>query len=113
MCVHCGVRPVNRPRQLCYRDYYTPAVRERYPDSGSKYARRGSGTTSGVRPLAPSPTAAGIGSEAKIAVMAERARLGLALYHPSDATDSGAVVEDCGQAWRGREPRVRRAAKLG
>ncbi len=31
LCRHCNRRPVNRPRGLCFRHYYDPAVRALYP----------------------------------------------------------------------------------
>lgn len=30
VCRHCNCRKVNRPRGLCWRCYYTPAVRAMY-----------------------------------------------------------------------------------
>lgn len=38
-CRHCGHALVTRPLGLCWRCYYVPGVRERYP-STSKYAKR-------------------------------------------------------------------------
>ncbi len=84
LCRHCNRVPSNRPRGLCWSCYYTPGVRELYP-STSKFARRGVGDRNGRVPLAPEPTSALPGTPEKVAVLEERARLGLALWHPLDA----------------------------
>ena len=84
MCRHCGVARSNRPRGLCWACYYAPGVRDRYP-STSKFARRGVGNFNGLGDLPPAPTLAVPGSPEKVAVLEERARLGLALWHPLDA----------------------------
>jgi hypothetical protein len=55
-----------------------------YP-STSKYARRGVGDFNGQTKLATQPTKALPGSEEKVAILAERARLGQSLWHPQDA----------------------------
>ncbi len=34
ICRHCHRKKVNRPRGLCWRCYYRPGVRERYPPIG-------------------------------------------------------------------------------
>jgi hypothetical protein len=59
-------------------------VRDQYP-STSKFARRGVSDFCGQASLAAQPTSAAPGSEEKVAVLAERARLGLSLWHPHDA----------------------------
>jgi hypothetical protein len=59
-------------------------VREKYP-STSKFAHRGIDDFNGQVCLPPEPTAALPGSPEKVAVLEERARLGLALWHPADA----------------------------
>jgi hypothetical protein len=74
----------NRPRGLCWSCYYTPGVREQYP-STSKFARRGVGDFNGEAKLPPQPTSALPGTPEKVAVLEQRARLGLALWHPLDA----------------------------
>jgi hypothetical protein len=66
-------------------------VRDQYP-STSKYARRGVSDFNGRTAQAAQPTNALPGSPEKVAVLAERARLGLSLWHPLDARLSGAVV---------------------
>jgi hypothetical protein len=85
LCRHCRVRPVNRPRGLCWGCYYTPAIRERYP-STSKFARRGTGNIKGSAPLPQVPTAALPGTPEKVAALADRAKNGQTLWHPLDAT---------------------------
>jgi hypothetical protein len=83
MCRHCNKVKSNRPRGLCWSCYYTPGVREKFP-STSKFARRGVSDFCGKARL-PEPTAATPGSAEKVAILAERARLGLSLWHPLDA----------------------------
>jgi hypothetical protein len=84
MCRHCQRVRSNRPRGLCWSCYYKPGVREKYP-STSKYARRGVSDFNGGTVTAVQPTAAAPGTPEKVAVLEERARLGLSLWHPFDA----------------------------
>jgi hypothetical protein len=84
LCRHCNRVQSNRPRGLCWSCYYTPGVRDQYP-STSKFARRGVGDFNGVARLAPEPTSAPPGSAEKVAILEQRARLGLSLWHPHDA----------------------------
>lgn len=84
LCRHCSrVRP-SRPRGLCWSCYYTPGVRDQYP-STSKFARRGLEDFNGRVPLPPFPTAAMPGTPEKVAVLEERARMRVSLWHPLDA----------------------------
>jgi hypothetical protein len=55
-----------------------------YP-STSKFARRGVGDFNGAAQPAARPTEALPGSPEKVAILEQRARLGLALWHPLDA----------------------------
>jgi hypothetical protein len=84
LCRHCQRVQSNRPRGLCWSCYYKPGVRDLYP-STSKFARRGVGDFNGESSVAAEPTEALPGSPEKVAVLEERARLGLALWHPLDA----------------------------
>ena len=84
MCRHCQRVKSNRPRGLCWSCYYSPGVREKYP-STSKFARRGVSDFNGQTSLAARPTSAPPGSAEKVAILEERARLGLSLWHPHDA----------------------------
>ena len=84
MCRHCQRVRSNRPRGLCWSCYYTPGLREKYP-STSKFARRGVGDFNGRTATAARPTDAVPGTAEKVAVLEERARLGLSLWHPHDA----------------------------
>ena len=84
ICRHCQKVRSNRPRGLCWSCYYRPGVREQYP-STSKYARRGVSDFNGQTNVAAKPTEALPGSEAKVNILMERARLGLSLWHPHDA----------------------------
>jgi hypothetical protein len=58
-------------------------VREKYP-STSKFARRGVSDFNGRPAVAAQATAAAPGTAEKVAVLEERARLGLSLWHPLD-----------------------------
>ena len=91
MCRHCERVKSNRPRGLCWSCYYRPGVRDLYP-STSKFARRGVGDFNGTAKLAALPTDALPGTPEKVAILEQRARLGLALWHPRDAPMD---VESC------------------
>ena len=84
LCRHCRRTRVNRPRGLCWTCYYTPGLRERYPPI-SKFGRRGLGNFHASLPLPPRPTLALPGTTEKVAVLEERARRHLQLWHPRDA----------------------------
>lgn len=85
LCRHCQKVRSNRPRGLCWSCYYRPGVREQYP-STSKFARRGVNDFNGNTSLDVEPTQALPGSSEKVAILIERARLGVSLWHPQDAT---------------------------
>lgn len=90
VCRCCQKGKVSRPRGLCWSCYRTPGNKELFP-STSKYGRRrddDDDDDDDVRdlPLAPESTAARPGSPEKIEVLAKRAELGFALWHPLDAT---------------------------
>jgi hypothetical protein len=74
----------NRPRGLCWSCYYRPGVRDRYP-STSKYAHRGVQDYNGRSPVAAWETRAAPGTMEKVAVLEQRARMRLSLWHPKDA----------------------------
>lgn len=84
ICRHCHQVPSSRPRGLCWSCYYTPNVRQQYP-STSKFARRGLGNFNGSVEMLPPPTGAPPGSPEKVAILEQRARMGMALWHPDDA----------------------------
>ncbi len=88
ICKHCRTNKVNRPRGLCWNCYYTPGVKDQHP-SVSKYARRGEGNFNGNAPFDAEPTAHAPGTAEKLAVMADRAKRKLALWHPLDAQFDG------------------------
>lgn len=88
VCRHCAKSKVNRPRGLCWSCYYTPGVKELYP-STSKFARRGVGNFTGHASLPPVPTTAAPGTPEKLAVLEQRARSNLAIFHPADARYEG------------------------
>ena len=97
LCRHCQKVKSNRPRGLCWSCYYKPGVRDLYP-STSKFARRGVSDFTGKSALAAQPTDALPGTPEKVAVLMERARLGLALWHPLDATLESAARKQKAQA---------------
>lgn len=83
LCQHCHRCKACRPRGLCWSCYYRPGVRDLYP-STSKYAYRGVGNITGVQPLPCEPTTTEPGSEERLRVLEERARLKQSLFHPDD-----------------------------
>lgn len=84
LCRHCEEKVASRPRGLCWSCYFTPAIRGQYPVAASRFNSRGvGGNVLGRAPLAEA-TEALPGSREKAAVLAERARLGQALFHPLD-----------------------------
>ncbi len=83
-CRHCHQKRANRPRGLCWSCYYTPGVREQHP-STSKFARQGVRDRLGKVPLPAEPTSAIPGSPEKVAVLEQRARMRVSLWHPADA----------------------------
>jgi hypothetical protein len=94
ICRHCQRAKANRPRGLCWSCYYRPGVRDLFP-STSKFARRGVADFYGHTVLANAPTGARPGTPEKVAILEERARLGVSLWHPLDATlDRGMVAAE-------------------
>jgi hypothetical protein len=88
VCRHCSRQKVNRPRGLCWSCYYTPGVKDLYV-SDSPHARRGIGLGDTDRPLPPVPTATAPGTPERLAVLEQRARDRLAIFHPADARYEG------------------------
>lgn len=80
LCRHCGIKPVGRPRGLCWRCAADVSVRESYPTHAS--FRRG--ILEGSSRILPKRTDALPGSPEKIAVLCARAEAGTALHHPDD-----------------------------
>lgn len=85
-CMNCHERNINRPRELCWRCYYLPGVREQYHVGNSKFARRGVAHFGGG--TLPAPTKALPGSAEKVAELERRAEAGLALWHPMDGRET-------------------------
>lgn len=84
-CQHCHTHAVNRPRGLCWTCYYDPDISPLYPPDPTRHGNaRGWRPDFNGTPQPPEPTHTQPGSEEKIEVLAERARLGLALHHPLD-----------------------------
>jgi hypothetical protein len=78
-CRHCGRKPTNRPRGLCFRCFRL--FRDLY-ESGA--ARRGIGLAAPVRPFGR-PTAARPGTEEKMRTLTARLEAREPLWHPADA----------------------------
>jgi hypothetical protein len=82
-CVHCCKRTPCRAGGLCTPCYNHPVVRSIYvgrtPEDHRGY---GLGNMEGT---IPTPTDALPGTEEKMRVLEERARLGQRLWHPNDA----------------------------
>lgn len=94
LCRHCHGRLAYRPRGLCSRCYFTPAVRDSYPpdptngsDQGGPCGRAYTSPVGrkGPRNLPAEPTTAMPGTAEKVEVLRERARQGVSLWHPADA----------------------------
>lgn len=85
-CRHCRQRPRACARGLCAPCYGNLEVRQKYPTSG----RHVSGYWIGSRraPLPATPTTALPGTPEKVAVLCERARTRVQLFHPDDARGS-------------------------
>ena len=86
-CQHCGVRPVNRPRGLCWTCYYAPGRRQQYPAHG-KFAAWADQSLrhdfNGPASVPEAATAAAPGSAEKLAVLEARAMARQELWHPAD-----------------------------
>lgn len=82
-CRNCGHPNVNRPRGLCWKCWHNVLIREQYASKNATFNRVGGNVGYTVAPAA-FPTYSKPGSEGKIAVMEERARLGQCLWHPDD-----------------------------
>jgi hypothetical protein len=80
-CRHCLRAPVNRPRGLCWKCFYTPDVRVLYPSK----VRHGVRDGYGHRPPPPEPTQAWPGTPEKVDVLCRRAEQRCQLWHPRDA----------------------------
>lgn len=88
ICRHCQKAKVTRPRGLCWSCFYRPGVRDQYQPL-SKYGKRGPGNFNGTLPMPTRATNATPGSPEKLAILAERVRLGQNLWHPADAHARG------------------------
>jgi hypothetical protein len=83
-CRHCHRAPVSRPRALCWKCFYTPGVRDRYPTL-NKYAQQGIADFYGRGHPPSAPTSALPGTPEKVAVLMKRAQLRQSLWHAKDA----------------------------
>src|SRR5262249_61391304 len=83
-CGHCHRVKPKRPRGLCCWFSSPPGGRDFFPPT-RKSARRGVGNGNVVVPLPATPTTAAPGSPEKVAILEQRARLGVSLWHPADA----------------------------
>jgi hypothetical protein len=93
VCLHCRKLRLIHCRGLCWRCYHIPRVARLYDPANQ--CRRGSR-------LPDEPTSALPGTPEKVAVLEERMRQGVALWHPRDPIVGVHVYPD--------GPRVRRLA---
>jgi hypothetical protein len=80
-CQHCHLRPIGRPRKLCWTCFSNDGIRAMYPHK----AKRGVGHGNRGYALPLEPTSALPGTEAKVQVLIQRMAEGWALWHPMDA----------------------------
>jgi len=86
ICRHCQYEGNTYGAGICWKCYYTPGIRKLYPSCKSKFAPRpeNEDINGGYSP--PScPTATLPGTDEKIAVLAERLKQRVSLWHPHDA----------------------------
>lgn len=106
MCRHCQRLP-NRCRGLCWVCYHRPEIRQHYPLPPNRQTRCGHGSANRRAVLPPTPTDALPGSEEKIQILAERARLGQQLFHPDDRVvfdfDTVPTVQPTKEGWHNRQ----------
>ena len=81
ICRHCELKPVSRPRGLCWRCFYWHGVKEMYPATGPEGYR---GVGHEGRQL-PTPTIHRPGTPEKIATLGYRAAREQQLFSPDDA----------------------------
>ena len=87
-CRHCGAFRASRPKGLCYRCSYNPAILVLYATE-SKFAKAGTGLQAGPAPVPKAHTLARPGTAEKIAVMAKRVAGGFSCFHPDDSDMGG------------------------
>lgn len=85
LCRACHKRPGTKSRGLCRRCYNNYKIRRRYRVM-RPFATRGYGLDDDAKPLPSMPTDALPGTAEKVTVMRARARAGVGLWHPGDAT---------------------------
>ena len=84
-CRCCHHRLADRPFRLCRTCYANSRARIRFL-ALNKFARRGIADYYGPCDAPALPTEALPGTEEKVTVLAERAKLGQELWHPRDAS---------------------------
>lgn len=89
VCVHCGKPCSPRSRRLCYRCYFTPAIRPRYPiatvaERAADPMLHGLGLGNRTPTKQPEPTSAQPGSPTKVEVLEGRMLRGEHLWHQLD-----------------------------
>ncbi len=97
VCQHCGdpKRPVNRPRGLCWKCYYTPGVQDLYGAKCKVFAAPDSSLADSA-PDPPTPEMLDIGE--RVAAYAKRAAAGLPLFTQGEpiVEPKGAICMGCG-----------------
>ncbi len=84
LCRHCGLKPANRPRGLCWACYENRSIRDLYPRAGVPWQNRGSGLSSpSQEPSAPLQSLPGTAQ--KVDDLMDRAARGFRLWHTKDA----------------------------
>ena len=85
-CQHCKTNVGSRARGLCYGCYLEPEIRELYSAPlRQKFGPSEVVDFNGPTKKPDAPTEALPGTPEKVAVLEERAKLGLSLWHPRDA----------------------------
>lgn len=84
LCLHCGERPSNRPRGLCWHCYTRRSVRARHQHIKPRAVVRMAQDER--EPLPAAPTQELPGTKEKLAVLAQRLWNGESLWHPQDRT---------------------------
>lgn len=101
-CRHCCERHANRPRQLCWRCYYTPGVKDQYPNGNSYLCGMGNSIEESVLDD-EGPTDTSPGTADRLAVLASRARRGKSLFHPGDCLETG---DRRAEKWKAKHERA-------
>lgn len=109
-CQHCRENLASRPRGLCDTCYSIPEVRASYAVALGKYAPSEIADFNGAAKTPDTPTRNLPGSAGKKSDLAERALLGLSLWHPKDASPRR-IARCLHERAEGECPKCERAAR--